>query len=36
MKYKFEINGEIRTFCYNDIKKLSGAEGTMEEVIPGE
>lgn len=34
MKYKFSIDGKIREFWYNNISRLDGAEGTMEELIP--
>lgn len=36
MKYKFEIDGKVREFWYNDIKRTNGVEGTMEEILPGQ
>lgn len=36
MRYEFNINGKIRAFWYNDIQRLDGGEGTMEELIEGQ
>lgn len=35
MEYKFNIDGKVRKFYYNDILTRDGGEGTMEELIDG-